>query len=131
MRINWIADNGLINWIADHSNATIAGVVEGMKPITWGTILTTLGLLLWTSIALTFRLMIPSYDYRFDYLTCRHFSRCLAFLSLPTAMVIEYYGLVEKEKRTKLIFTIIIAAIISLASYPMSLYLEYNPFYPP
>lgn len=98
-----------------------------MKPITWGMILTVLGLLLWIVASVMF--MRTSYGYIttwtsqdvMDYLTWVHIPKCLTFFSLPASMVIEYYSLLERRKRTKLTFVIVIFIIISLIYYLMLL----------
>jgi len=98
-----------------------------MKPITWGMILTIFGLIFWVVASVMFERMRISGPYivtwtsldERDYETWVHIPKCFTFFSLPASIVIEHYGLLERKKRTKLIFVIMIVVIISLIYYLM------------
>jgi hypothetical protein len=90
-------------------------------------ILTILGFIFWVVASVMFEFMRTSGPYistwgtkdTMDCLTWEHIPKCLTFFSLPASIVIEYYNLLERKKRTKLIFVIMIVVIISLIYYLM------------
>jgi len=98
-------------------------LVKKLRPISWGLIFTFIGLFFWTLFGVMYGssglgdILLIGWHELIDYVTFTHIPKCLTFLSLPVAVVIEAYGLLEKGKKAKLVLVIATAVIISLVYY--------------